>query len=117
MESIRLNPETYSRAVACFVEVWKSMDDKDRLVWLQTKIEDNVAQRVMLVTAEQFDETIEAADNIDFIQFAEQHSYSDVMDSNSQEVTLEASPSKRMKLDTASATVPLGDFSLCHFPE
>lgn len=117
MESIRQNPETYSKAVACFVEVWRSMDDKDRLIWLQTKIEDNVAQRVTLITADQLDETMQAAENMDFVQFAEQHDYHDVViNGDEREVVMAQGPNKRMKLVDSTSVDPVTEFAL-HFPQ
>ena len=116
MESIRQNPEIYCRPVSCFAETWTTVTDKDRLSWLQTKIVNNATESVVLVTTN-MDETIQAAEHLDFIRFT-QHADVDVGTvSNEQEIVLAGSPSKRLKLDEhATTSVELSDF-ICHFPE
>jgi len=40
MQSVRDHPEAYAAAVSAFVSSWSSMIDRERIMWLKTKIID-----------------------------------------------------------------------------
>ncbi|XP_067930424.1 uncharacterized protein [Watersipora subatra] len=114
MESIRQNPETYSRAVSSFAEMWSSMDDRDRLSWLQTRTVDSISQKIVLFSPEQLDETMEAAENINLIDFT-QPSYSDVVIGGEQRYDCDSR--KHLKFDDHPSADGISDFTLCNFSD
>lgn len=92
MLSVKQNPETYSKAVSTFVDTWKSMDDRERIVWLQTRIEKDTPQQPPATTMyhtpnnapqarpePQLDETQAAADKLFMDDMGDNPSYSDIV--------------------------------------
>lgn len=107
MESIRQSPETYSRAVACFVQIWESMDDKGRLAWLQTKIESHTSDPVTIITTDSITDDLQATETILHELNAAEHSYSDIV------VTTQP-PVKKIKLSesvTAATSRDITEYS------
>ena len=90
LDSVKQSPETYSKAVGCFVESWRAMDERERLHWLQTRIEReitaeeqvtmyDVAQAVQQQQQQQLDETQVATNKLFMDDIVENQGYSDIV--------------------------------------